>query len=73
MSPADPRPATARPTISALEVGAAPHTADPISKITIQDLQRIRRTYYVHWFDSQSRTFTAPSRVALLQESDTYR
>src|SRR4051812_25324648 len=31
--PADPTPATARPTIRALDVGAEPHTADPTSKI----------------------------------------
>lgn len=31
--PAEPTPATARPMMSAVEVGAAPHTADPISKM----------------------------------------
>ena len=30
--PAEPSPAMARPTINAVEVGAAPQTADPISK-----------------------------------------
>lgn len=31
--PAEPSPAMARPMIKAVEFGAAPHTADPISKI----------------------------------------
>lgn len=33
---ADARPAIARPTISATDVGAAPHTAEPTSKMTIE-------------------------------------
>jgi len=33
--PAEPSPATARPTINALEVGAEPQMIDPISKIPI--------------------------------------
>jgi hypothetical protein len=32
--PADPIPAMARPTINEVELGAAPQTAEPISKIT---------------------------------------
>lgn len=32
--PAAPTPATARPTIKEVEVGAAPHTADPASKMS---------------------------------------
>jgi hypothetical protein len=31
-TPAEPRPAIARPIMKAVELGAAPHTADPISK-----------------------------------------
>jgi hypothetical protein len=31
--PADPKPATARPMIRAVEVGAVPQTKEPISKI----------------------------------------
>jgi hypothetical protein len=31
--PAQPTPATARPTTRAVEVGAAPHMAEPISKM----------------------------------------
>jgi len=30
--PAEPRPAMARPTMNAVEFGAAPHIVDPISK-----------------------------------------
>lgn len=29
--PADPKPAIARPTMKAVDVGAAPHTTDPSS------------------------------------------
>jgi hypothetical protein len=35
--PADPSPATARPMMRAVLLGAAPHTALPISKITNAD------------------------------------
>lgn len=35
--PAAPTPATARPIINAFDVGAAPHTTDPTSKIMIAD------------------------------------
>jgi hypothetical protein len=41
--PADPMPAIARPTMSALEVGAAPQTAEPISKMAIA----VRYTYLI--------------------------
>lgn len=41
--PADPRPAIARPTIRASEVGAAPQTAEPISKIVIA----IKKTHLI--------------------------
>ena len=34
--PADPRPATARPIMKAVEVGAAAQRPDPASKITIE-------------------------------------
>jgi hypothetical protein len=33
--PAQPSPATARPTIRAVEVGAVPQTKEPISKIAM--------------------------------------
>jgi len=33
--PADPRPATARPMMRAVEFGAAPQTAEPISKMAM--------------------------------------
>jgi hypothetical protein len=33
--PAEPIPAIARPTMKALELGAPPHRADPISKMRI--------------------------------------
>jgi hypothetical protein len=36
--PAEPRPAMARPTMRAFEVGAEPQIADPISKRAMQDL-----------------------------------
>jgi hypothetical protein len=36
--PAEPRPAMARPTMRAFEVGAEPQMADPISKRAMQDL-----------------------------------
>jgi hypothetical protein len=35
--PADPRPAIARPTINAVEFGAAPQRADPTSKTTMEE------------------------------------
>jgi len=38
--PAEPMPAMARPTIRATEVGAAPQTAEPTSKMKIE----IRKT-----------------------------
>ena len=34
--PADPKPAMARPIMKAIELGAAPQTADPASKIRIE-------------------------------------
>ena len=34
--PADPIPAMARPIMKVVEVGAAPHMADPASKTTIE-------------------------------------
>jgi hypothetical protein len=34
-TPADPKPAMALPIISAVDVGAAPQTRDPSSKIAI--------------------------------------
>lgn len=34
--PADPRPAIARPIINAIEFGAAPHIAEPASKMKRQ-------------------------------------
>jgi hypothetical protein len=40
--PADPKPATARPTIRAVEVGAAPQTKEPISKIP----KAIKKTHF---------------------------
>ena len=33
--PADPRPAIARPMMNAVEFGAAPHNAEPTSKMPI--------------------------------------
>ena len=35
--PADPTPATALPTIRAIELGATPHMRDPSSKMAIAD------------------------------------
>lgn len=35
-TPLDPNPAITRPTINTMEFGAAPDTADPISKIVIE-------------------------------------
>lgn len=43
--PPDPSPAMARPTINALELGAAAHTTDPTSKTTIA----IMNTSLVEW------------------------
>lgn len=40
--PADPNPAMARPTMSAVEVGAAPQIADPISKMATA----VRKTHF---------------------------
>lgn len=40
--PAAPTPAIARPTMKELEVGAAPHTADPASKIS----SAVRKTHF---------------------------
>ena len=34
--PAEPTPAIARPTINAEDVGAAPHSAEPTSKMKIE-------------------------------------
>ncbi len=34
--PAEPRPAMARPTMKAVELGAAPQMAEPVSKIIIE-------------------------------------
>jgi len=39
--PEEPSPAMARPTIKAFEVGAAPHTAEPTSKMSIE----VRKTH----------------------------
>lgn len=41
--PADPKPAMARPIMKAIELGAAPQSADPTSKITIES----RKTHFV--------------------------
>lgn len=38
--PADPIPAIARPTMKAVEVGAAPQTAEPTSKTTTATRKR---------------------------------
>ena len=35
-TPADPKPAMARPRINAVDVGAAPHSADPASKSVME-------------------------------------
>lgn len=35
--PEEPDPAMARPIINAVEFGAAPHIADPISKTAIEE------------------------------------
>lgn len=35
-TPADPKPATARPTMNVGELGAAAHSAEPASKTTIE-------------------------------------
>jgi len=40
--PAAPRPEIARPTITAADVGATPHTKDPISKIA----KAIKKTHF---------------------------
>lgn len=40
--PAVPTPAIARPMMNAIEFGAAPHSADPISKTVMQ----MRKTYF---------------------------
>ena len=39
--PDAPSPATARPMIKALEVGAAPQTAEPISNIPIDVMKTV--------------------------------
>ena len=41
--PAEPRPAIARPMMKVVELGAAPQSADPASKITIES----RKTRFV--------------------------
>ena len=41
--PAAPRPAIARPTMKAIELGAAPQTAEPISKMIMEN----RKTCFV--------------------------
>lgn len=43
--PADPKPAIARPRMKAVELGAAPHSADPTSKITIES----KKTHLVEY------------------------
>ncbi len=35
--PEEPLPAIARPTMNAVEFGAAPHIADPISKTAMEE------------------------------------
>lgn len=45
MMPALPIPAIARPMMKATELGAAPHRADPISKIKM----RTKNTYLAVW------------------------
>jgi hypothetical protein len=35
-TPADPEPAMARPRINAVDVGAAPHSAEPASKSAME-------------------------------------
>jgi hypothetical protein len=42
ITPAEPNPAMARPTMKAVEVGAAPQIADPSSKNKIPD----RKTHF---------------------------
>jgi hypothetical protein len=37
INPAAPNPEIARPTMNAIEFGAEPHTAEPISKTTMSD------------------------------------
>lgn len=44
-TPADADPAMARPTMSAAEVEAAPHTADPISKM----IREMINTHFVEY------------------------
>jgi hypothetical protein len=41
--PAEPNPETALPTMKAVELGAAPHTADPTSKRNIP----VKKTHFV--------------------------
>ena len=43
--PADPSPAMARPMMKAAELGAAPQSADPASKMTIER----RKTHFVEY------------------------
>jgi hypothetical protein len=42
--PAEPRPAMARPTMKAVELGAAPHIADPISKTIMLRRKALQET-----------------------------
>jgi hypothetical protein len=44
ISPEEPRPATARPTMRAVEVGATPHSSDPNSKTK----RKTRKVYCLH-------------------------
>jgi hypothetical protein len=37
INPAAPKPEIARPMMNAIEFGAEPHTAEPISKTTMSD------------------------------------
>lgn len=45
MTPAEPIPAIARPIMKALEVGAAPHNAEPVSKRIIEIIKMILLLY----------------------------
>lgn len=60
--PAPPRPAIARPIIKAIELGAAPHMADPISNKTIV----IKKVLASGWLRAMSTRWAAQSRWDIL-------
>lgn len=60
--PAEPTPAMALPTIKATDDGAAPHTADPISKMKIETKKTVLILKNVYSFPKNSCSAHVVSR-----------